>query len=116
VNGIKRREHNGHTEVVEHNGVLYLGGIATSDPSLPLAGQTREALAEVDRVLNDAGSSKASILQARVNLTNYDDKDEMNAIWREWLDGMALPARTVNGVVALGKGVLIEVVIIAAKE
>lgn len=113
---IKRYEHGPHTEAVEHGGVLYLGGVAAEDLTLPLGGQMRQALEEVDRVLEKAGSSKASILQARVNLIDFSDKGEMDGIWREWLSGCSLPARSTNQVSSLGEGVLVEVVVIAATE
>ena len=113
---INRTSEHGHTSVAEHDGVLYLGGIAAEDLSVGLSDQTRQVLREVDRVLEGAGSSKASILQARVNLKDFGDKDEMNRIWREWLSGFELPARSTNGSIEMGEGVLIEVVIIAAKE
>lgn len=113
---IQRITEHGHTAVAEHGGVLYLGGIAAEDLSQPLAGQARQALAEVDRVLALAGSSKASILQAKVNLRDFRDKAAMHEVWLEWLDGAPLPPRSTNGGIDMGDGVLIEVVIIAAKE
>jgi enamine deaminase RidA (YjgF/YER057c/UK114 family) len=116
MSNITRTSEHGHTSVAEHNGVLYLGGIAANDLTTGLADQTRQVLEEVDRVLAGAGSSKASILQARVNLKDFGDKDEMNRVWREWLAGHELPARSTNGSIEMGDGVLIEVVIIAAKE
>lgn len=116
MSAIERTTEHGHTLVTEHNGVLYLGGIAAEDLTVPLADQTRQALTEVDRVLAIGGSSKASILQARVNLKDFNDKDAMHAVWLEWLDGAPLPARSTNGAVDMGEGVLIEVVVIAARE
>lgn len=113
---IERITEHGHTPVAEHNGVLYLGGIAAEDLTQDLAGQTRQALQEVDRVLAMAGSSRASILQAKVNLHDFKDKAAMHAVWVEWLDGAPLPARSTNGGIQMGEDVLIEVVIIAAKE
>lgn len=113
---VKRTTHGGHTSVVEHRGVLYLGGIAAEDLSLPVAGQTRQILEEIDRVLSGAGSSKRSILQARVNLVHFEDKDEMNAVWLEWLGDAGLPTRSTNGGLDMGEGRLIEIVVIAAKE
>ncbi|HEY9469021.1 MAG TPA: RidA family protein [Propionibacteriaceae bacterium] len=116
MTNISRITEHGHTAVVEHNGVLYLGGIAAEDLSQPLDGQMRQVLKEVDRVLAAAGSSKRSILQARVNLIDFAGKDVMNAVWVDWLGDAALPARSTNALASIGDGVLVEVVIIAAKE
>jgi len=115
VTAVNRTSHGGHTSVVEHNGVLYLGGIAANDLTLPVEDQTRQCLAEVDRVLAEAGSSKASILFARVNLSKYTDKDAMHRAWLAWLGDTGLPARSTNGGLDLGDA-LVEVVVIAAKE
>ena len=35
--------------VVEHNGIVYVGGTTCDDESLDMAGQTREILAKLDR-------------------------------------------------------------------
>lgn len=113
---ITKISHGGHTEVAEYGGVLYLGGVAASDTTQSLEGQMRQVLTEIDRILERAGSSKQRIIQAKVNLTDFTYKEPMNAIWQEWLDGIELPARSTNAVVSLGEGVLVEVVIIAAKE
>ncbi len=105
-----------HTSAVEACGLLFLGGVAASDLSLPIEGQTRQALAEIDAVLAQTGSSKASIVQARVNLRDFADKDAMDIVWREWLGDVGLPSRSTNGNLVMGDNVLIEVVVIAAKE
>lgn len=112
---MKRTFEHGHVSVVEHGGVLYLGGVAAEDLSLDIEGQMRQAIAEVERVLASAGSSKSKIIQAKVNLKTFADKDRMNKIWREWLSEDELPARSTNGNIDMGDGVLVELVILAAK-
>lgn len=112
---IKRTFEHGHVSVVEYGGVLYLGGVAAEDLSLPIEGQMRQAIAEVERVLASAGSSKSHIIQAKVNLASFDDKDAMNNVWREWLNDDELPSRSTNGDIYMGDGVLVELVVTAAK-
>lgn len=112
---INRTFEHGHVSVVEHNGVLYLGGVAAEDLSLPIKGQMKQAISEVERVLKAAGSSKSNIIQAKVNLANMSDRVAMNEVWREWLSESELPARSTNGNLDLGKGVLVELIITAAK-
>jgi enamine deaminase RidA (YjgF/YER057c/UK114 family) len=111
---IKRTFEHGHVSAVEHDGVLYLGGVAAEDLTLPIEGQMRQVVAEVERVLTACGSSKSQIINAKVNLARFADKDEMHAVWLEWLGNDALPARSTNGNLDLGEGVLVEVVVTAA--
>lgn len=116
MSSIKRITMHGHTAAVEHNGVLYLGGVAAEDLSLPIADQTRSCIEQIEEVLAAAGSSKASILHAKVNLKSFADKDEMNKVWVDWLGEASLPSRSTNGGIDMGEGVLIEIVVVAAKE
>ena len=47
-------------QAVEHNGVLYIGGIVADDASLDMASQTRQILQKLDTVLADAGSTASA--------------------------------------------------------
>lgn len=116
MTSVNRISLHGHTAAVEHAGILYLGGVASHDLSLPIKEQTRSCIDQIEEVLAEAGSSKASILQAKVNLKDFADKDPMNEVWLEWLGDVGLPARSTNGGIDMGDGVLIEVVVTAAKE
>ena len=52
------------SEAAIHNGVVYLAGQVAADPSVDVAGQTRQVLAAIDRLLAEAGSDRTRILQA----------------------------------------------------
>jgi enamine deaminase RidA (YjgF/YER057c/UK114 family) len=101
-------------EVVEHNGVLYLAGIAADDILLDMAGQTSDVLNQIDGLLSAHGSSRKHILSALIFITDMSLKPAMNAAWREWFTAAHLPARATLGVKDLGKGILIEIVVTAA--
>ncbi|KKX33148.1 RidA family protein [Rhizobium sp. LC145] len=115
---IKRhRKHRIMHGVVEHNGVLYLGGHAANDISLGMREQTLQTCAKLDEVLAECGSDKHHILSARIYLTDMSRKEEMNEAWLEWIDGDDLPSRATIGVADLGDPRrLIEIVLIAAKK
>src|SRR5436305_973679 len=50
-------------EVVEHDGVLHLAGIVAEDKRLDMAGQMREVLQQLDRVLAPlSGSTEAGLI------------------------------------------------------
>ena len=100
--------------VVEHNGVLYFGGLVADDKSKDMKGQTQEVCAKIEALLTQVGSSKEKLLTAMIYISDFSQKDGMNEAWLEWLPGEILPTRATIGVNDLGKNVLIEVVVSAA--
>ena len=101
--------------VVEHNGTLHFGGLVADDKSLDMKGQTAEICAKIDDLLAQVGSSKEHLLTAMIYISDFDQKDGMNDAWLEWLPAEHLPTRATIGVAELGAGVLIEVVVSAAR-
>jgi enamine deaminase RidA (YjgF/YER057c/UK114 family) len=59
-----------------------------------IATQTREALERIDRLLAQAGSSKARILTAQVRLADGALREAHDAVWNEWLQGSLPPLRS----------------------
>ncbi|MCC7272816.1 MAG: RidA family protein [Alphaproteobacteria bacterium] len=102
-------------EVVEHNGVLYLAGVVAEDVSADMEGQMRSIVAQIDQLLAAHGSSKDRILSATLYITDVAQKPALNKVWKEWLNAAHLPARAGIGVADLGPGVLVEVMVTAAK-
>jgi enamine deaminase RidA (YjgF/YER057c/UK114 family) len=102
---------------VEHNGVIYFAGHAADDINAGMKEQTRQTCAKLETFLNELGSSKSNILQARIYLSDMSRKEEMNEAWLEWLDGADLPSRATIGGCDLGDPKrLIEIVLTAAKN
>lgn len=101
--------------VVEHNGIVYVGGTTCDDESLDMAGQTREILAKIDKYLAEAGTDKTKLLSATIFVTDLNMKPEMDKVWKEWLDPSLLPTRATVGVADLGDTTLIEIVVTAYK-
>ena len=58
------------SEVAIHQGVVYLAGQVAEDPSQDVAGQTRQILAAIDRLLKEAGSDKTRLLQVTIFLAD----------------------------------------------
>ncbi|WEX08273.1 RidA family protein [Chelativorans sp. AA-79] len=100
--------------VVEHSGVLYLGGVVADDKTLDMKGQTQQVCSKIEALLTQFGSSKRKILTATIFLSDFSGKDAMNEAWLEWLAPDDLPTRTTVGV-QLVKGTLVEIVVSAAK-
>jgi enamine deaminase RidA (YjgF/YER057c/UK114 family) len=99
--------------VVEHNGILYLGGMVAEDKSLPMGGQTEQALARIGALLEQHGSGKSKVLSATVFVTDLKQKPAMDAAWTAFF-GDDLPTRATVGVNELGPGTLVEIVVTAA--
>ena len=99
--------------VVEHNGIIFVGGTTCDDESLDMTGQTREILAKLDKYLAEAGSDKTKLLSATIFITDMALKPQMDAVWKEWLLPESFPTRATVGVADLGGNTLIEIVVTA---
>ena len=97
---------------VVHNGVVSFFAVSPSK-AMPMYEQSRAALAEVDRILAEVGSSKDRILTAMVYIADMDRKEEMNRAWDEWADLAHPPMRACVGATLTGDS-LIEIVMTAA--
>ena len=80
------------SEAVVHNGIVYLAG-QVGAPGGSVTEQTQAVLAEIDRILAQAGTSKARILTAQVWVADIATFGEMNAVWDAWVDRDNPPAR-----------------------
>lgn len=101
--------------VVEHNDVFYFGGVTAGDTSLNMEEQTGQICAKIDKLLADCELSKQNLLTARIYLSDFSKKEEMNKAWLAWLPAEILPTRATIGVADLGRDVLIEVVVSAGR-
>ena len=105
---------NGHySQVVEHNGTLYLSGQLPVDPvtkKIPgsIEEQTRVVLSKIELLLNEAGSSKQHVIQMRIYISDIALWDQVNAVYSEFF-GNHKPARCIVPTRELHFGSLIEV-------
>jgi enamine deaminase RidA (YjgF/YER057c/UK114 family) len=102
------------SDVAVYNGVAYLAGQVPDDAGLDIAGQTRQVLATIDKLLAEAGSDKSRILFAQVFVANMKEFDGMNAAWDAWVaDGAAPPRATIEARLA-NPDYKVEIVVTAA--
>lgn len=102
------------SETAIHNGTVYLAGQIADDTTQDIEGQTREVLAHVDRLLNEAGSDKTCILMAQIFISDMAHFAGMNNVWDEWVaQGHTPPRATVEAKLA-NPACLVEIVITAA--
>jgi len=112
------RLHVGKTlsEAAVCNGTVYLAGQIAEGAARDIAGQTREVLGRVDRLLAEAGSDKSRILMCQIFLADIKDFAGMNAVWNEWVaEGHAPPRATVQAALARPEW-LVEMVVTAARK
>lgn len=101
------------SRAVAHNGIVY--AVATAkNKSAPLYEQTKDALAQIDGALAEAGSNKSRILRATVYITDMTSKPEMDRAWDEWVDRANPPQRACIGV-TLADQDLVEILVTAAQ-
>ena len=101
------------SEAVIHNGVVYLAGQVGS-PGDSVADQTRAVLAQVDRLLAEAGTDKTRILKAQIWLADITDFAEMNAVWDTWVPQGHCPARATGEAKLATPDYKVEVIVTAA--
>ncbi len=71
-------------------------------------------LAKVERLLEEAGSSKSRMLSATIYLADIRDFEEMNKVWDAWVDPENTPGRTTVEARLARPEVRVEVTVIAA--
>lgn len=102
------------SQVVIANGFVFLAGQVAEDPALDTAGQTRQILAGIDRLLAEAGTDKSRLLTAQIFLTDMADFGAMNAVWDAWVSPGNTPARATVEAQLAGPQWKVEVVVSAA--
>lgn len=103
------------SEAVIHGDTIYLAG-QIGAPGESTAAQTRAALAEIDALLAQTGSSKDHLLSATIWLADMADFDEMNAAWNAWIAGHPAPSRATGEVKLFSPDYKVEIIVVAAKK
>ncbi|HYD66933.1 RidA family protein [Azospirillum sp.] len=103
------------SQMVVHNGTVYLAGQVADDTSGGVEEQTRQVLKQIDALLAEAGTDKSKILSATIYLVDIATFADMNKAWEAWVDTANTPARaTVEAKLAAPK-YLVEIQVVAAK-
>lgn len=104
----------GRSAAVSHAGLVYAVAVDPVEAE-GLAAQTRNALAELDRVLALAGANKSGLLQATVYITDMAAKQEMDDVWCDWVGHAENWPQRACVCVTLASAHLVEIVVTAAK-
>lgn len=89
------------SEMALHGNTVYLAGQVAEDGSQDMAGQTRQVLAAIDRLLAEAGTDKSRILSTTIYVADMAEFPAMNAVWDAWVvPGNTPPRATVQAKLA----------------
>lgn len=103
------------SQIVAHNATVYLSGQVGDDMNAGVEQQTRETLANIEHLLDLAGTDKSRILSVTIYLKDIDaDFAGMNRVWDAWLPKGVAPARATVEAKLCEPEILVELSVIAA--
>lgn len=103
------------SQIVTHNGTVYLAGQVGDDMNAGIEQQTREALANIERLLDLAGTDKTRLLSVTIYLKDIDAHFQgMNQVWDTWLPKSVAPARATVEAKLCEPEILVELSVVAA--
>jgi enamine deaminase RidA (YjgF/YER057c/UK114 family) len=94
--------------------LIYLAGQVAEDPKADITAQTQSVLAQIDRLLLEAGTDKTKILSATIYLAQMSDYAAMNAVWDAWVAQGEAPARATVEAKLANPAYRVEIQIVAA--
>jgi enamine deaminase RidA (YjgF/YER057c/UK114 family) len=101
------------SEAVCYNGIVWLAG-QVGTPGGDVAQQTADCLAEVDRILAEAGTDKTRILSVQIWLADIATFADMNAVWDAWVPAGHTPARATGEAKLATPDYKVEIIVVAA--
>ena len=103
------------SDMAVHNGTIYLAGQVADDTSQDMAGQTKQILDTIDKLLAEAGSDKTRILSTTIYVTDMAEFPAMNAAWDAWVVPGATPPRATVEAKLAKPAYKVEIQVTAAK-
>ncbi|QJD58500.1 RidA family protein [Pseudomonas sp. gcc21] len=103
------------SQIVIHQGIVYLSGQVADNVSTDVEQQTRDTLKEVEKLLVEAGTDTQHILSVTIYLKDIArDFAGMNTAWDQWLPAGTAPARATVEAKLCDPDILVEMSVIAA--
>jgi 2-iminobutanoate/2-iminopropanoate deaminase len=110
-----------YSQAIKTSGLVYTAGQLGMDPKTGklveggVQAQTRQALSNLQAVLEAAGTSMNNVIKTTVFLQDIGDFGTMNQVYAEFFPD-APPARSAMQVAALPLGGLVEIEVVAVIE
>jgi enamine deaminase RidA (YjgF/YER057c/UK114 family) len=103
------------SQLVVHNGTVYLAGQVGDNLTAGIEQQTRETLNNIERLLDLAGTDKSRLLSVTIYLKDIDAHfTGMNSVWDQWLPKGVAPARATVEAKLCEPDILVELSVTAA--
>lgn len=108
-----------YSQAIDTGTFLYTSGqlpINPIDGTMPadIAGQTKQSLANVEAILQEAGLTMSNVVKTLVFLTDMNDFAAMNTVYQEYFSA-PYPARSAVAVKTLPKNALVEIEVVAVR-
>ena len=103
------------SRLVEFSNLVFVAGTTADNRRATCKEQTEEVLKKIDRLLDEAGTSKSRILWANVWVSDIREKEQMDAAWQAWIPADAKPARATVEARLGSPDTRVEIMMIAAK-
>ena len=100
------------SEAVCYNGIVWVAGQVGDGEGV--AAQTRDCLAQIDRILAESGTDKTRILSTQIWLADIAGFAQMNAEWDAWVPAGHTPARATGEAKLAAPKYLVEIIVTAA--
>lgn len=109
-----------YSQAIQVGNTIYCSGQVGIDPKTGdlveggIEAETRQALENLEAVLNEAGASVGDVTQVQVFLTDLEEYDAMNEVYRNYFEE-APPARAAVEASGLPAGARVEILVTAQK-
>ncbi len=105
------------SQAVIHGNTVYLAGVvADAAKGKSVKEQTADILANIDRLLKAAGTSKLKLITTQIFLADISKFSEMNAAWDAWVSPGATPARATIEAKLAAPEYTVEIMVTAALD
>jgi len=104
------------SEAVIHGNTVYLAGQVADNTKADVKGQTKQILAQIDKLLKRAGTDKSKLVSANIWLADIRGFADMNSAWDAWVVPGKTPARATVEAKLAGPQYLVEIMVVAARD
>ena len=108
-----------YSQAIKVGNLVYTSGQIPIDPATGsfveggIKEQTRQALTNVQAILEEAGLTMSNVVKTTVFMADMNDFADMNAVYAEFF-AEPYPARSAVAVKTLPKGALVEIEVVAS--
>jgi 2-iminobutanoate/2-iminopropanoate deaminase len=101
------------------NGVMYMSGQIALHPATgdlvmtDIVAETRQVMTNITAILHEAKATFENVVKVTIFMSDMAFYDQINDVYKEYIDIKSAPAREAVAVKALPKGVNVEISLIA---